>query len=168
MTRAAPRGRSQDIAPTLEDRLKARHAPPTPGVGARALRRAAVAATGIALLTLLISCIPGRVRMRLETTSDTNEGRPFYVVVQATDTQSYLTATYDIASTLVMQPDDNVLATAMVYPGQARWVRVKLPPDTDVAIFALYTQPGRDWKRLIPAAEGREIHIRLGPNEITE
>ena len=132
--------------------------------GWRAWGGCAAALVGASLL--LSSCLPGTVRVKVDSGFESNAGRPFFVIVQATDAKAFLTITYDEAAALIMDRDESVLAAELVYPGQVQFLRVRAPDKKDVAVYALFTEPGKDWKVLVHAGEVRDVHLTAGVAEL--
>jgi hypothetical protein len=92
--------------------------------------------------------------VRLTVTADyrANDGKLFYVLIAATHEQPFLLAGYqDIAAKVFAEPPDpNTLKVLLVEPGSEQEVDFNSPSQGQVGLYFLFTDPGAQWKKLLP------------------
>ncbi|MEM9458691.1 MAG: hypothetical protein AAGF11_31230 [Myxococcota bacterium] len=97
----------------------------------------------------------------------TNDGRPLYGVVRAVSLKDFVEDGYQGVADLVVEPDDSVLATFMVFPGIEFDTQIPKPEAKTVAIYCLFTEAtGGSWKRLFEEPES--IDVSLGADRLEE
>jgi predicted component of type VI protein secretion system len=122
--------------------------------------------TPLLLLTaLLAGCgsAPREVRFAIRPSKDLNDYRSVYVLVRAVPDAVYPVETYDDVAAKAMAPDPTVESTVVVLPGLAQEVKVPVPEQGRMAVYALFKQPeDSSWRLLLPAAVPSTVEIRLG------
>lgn len=82
-----------------------------------------------------------------------NAGRPFYALVRTVEEQDFLTDSYVKVSGLVYpsnKKDETIVHVALIWPSHDKTVVIEIPKDKAVAIYCLFTNPGSQWKVLLP------------------
>lgn len=110
----------------------------------------------------------GGTWLQVKSSPDANDGAFVMLVARKVDTETFATETYGQIEQLVGTPNESLLIEPQrIEPDQVRWMRVKVPRDADWAVYVLYTEPGRPWKKMMP--ENRKIHrIELSRWRINE
>lgn len=129
--------------------------------------------SALALVALTAGCSSGpsdHVAVSIDTTHETNAGRPFYLVVRQVDERIYLIETYEDVADKVFStpPDASICHKEVVFPGErGEPIAVKKPEGSQpVAFYFLFTAPGARWKTLVANPLPDEIRFELGPSEI--
>lgn len=101
------------------------------------------------------------VEIVVRSTRETNDGRPLHAVVRAVNRETYVADSYAHVAGLVTRKDESVLATFVVFPGHEHRQTIELGKKTPIAVYALFTRPGKQWKKLIeePVTSPVEIHL---------
>ena len=115
---------------------------------------------------LASGCAPTHFTVNVKSPPGANQGRPLYMVVRAVDPKQYMVETYADVAAKVVNPDDMVLQTVVVYPGTVKRVRVKLPPEQPVAISFLFTTPDGAWQQLLDVPVPERIDLELQESRI--
>ncbi|HEX8701262.1 MAG TPA: hypothetical protein VF815_20725 [Myxococcaceae bacterium] len=115
---------------------------------------------------LASGCAPTHFTVNVTSPPGANQGRPLYMVVRAVDSKQYMVETYADVAAKVVNPDDMVLQTTVVYPGTVKRVRVKMPPEMPVAISFLFTTPDGAWQQLLDVPVPERIDLELQENRI--
>lgn len=103
--------------------------------------------------------------IRVRSTVLTNDGRPLYGVVRAVSLKDFVEDGYQGVADLVVEPDDSVLTTFMVFPGIEFDTQIPKPEAKTVAIYCLFTEAtGGSWKRLFEEPES--IDVSLGADRL--
>jgi hypothetical protein len=113
---------------------------------------------------------PNITTIRIRTTPQTNYGAPFYVLVKGTTFPSFLTDDYWKITGQVINPDPEQAAFAIVcvVPGTDQTIKIKTPEDKSIALYCLFTNPGKVWKQIFELQQGSQtIKVELGENEIS-
>ncbi|MEX1368556.1 MAG: hypothetical protein AB1Z98_35835 [Nannocystaceae bacterium] len=96
--------------------------------------------------------------VHVESEANGNDGRPLYVLVRAVSLKDFVEDGYQDIADLVVEPDDTVLATLVVYPGTERSVTLDAPDAKTVAVYGLFTKAtGSSWKRLFEASASIDV-----------
>ncbi len=141
----------------------------------RALALPALVAAMLVLAALTMACgssskppaaeasIDARVAIELavHSTRKTNDGRPLHVVVRAVDRATYAADSYASIADLVSRKDESVLTTFVVFPGHEAEAAVQVSAKAPIAVYFLFTKPGKPWRKLIAAPLDRRIDLRL-------
>lgn len=97
--------------------------------------------------------------VRIKSEPNGNDGRPLYVLVRAVSLKDFVEDGYQDIADLVVEPDDTVLATVVMYPGTERTVTLDAPEAKTVAVYGLFTQAtGSSWKRLFEASASIDVY----------
>jgi hypothetical protein len=120
-------------------------------------------------LLLVAGCASSTVTVAVESTPETNEGRPLYAVVRAVEEATYVTDSYDgiAAKVFARPPDATVLRSEVIYPGVKAELVVQKPDTRPLAIYFLFSEPGERWKMSQPQPLPGSIAVELGRNAIT-
>jgi hypothetical protein len=135
----------------------------------RPSRLAAAAALALAAAWPLAGCSSTRMTIYVDSTPETNGGRPFRAVVRTVEPSAYLTETYaTVASKLfTTPPDGSILRSEVIYPGVEKEIELEKPQgNVPLGIYFLFTQPGERWKTTRKAPLPSSVEIELGANEI--
>ncbi|MCY1075139.1 hypothetical protein [Archangium lansingense] len=121
-----------------------------------------------ALATLVLGgCLPGHLSLSVKSPAGSNEGRPLYMLVRKVDAKQYASETYSEVAARVVDPDESVLQREVIYPGTLQNIRVKLPPESPVAVYFLFTTPdGPSWQVLLEPPVKSSLDIELEGNRI--
>lgn len=100
--------------------------------------------------------------------ADTNSGRPLPVLVRATSRSDYRSDSYAAIERLVAQPDPSVLQILTLHPGPRvrRKLKIPIPREPAVALYALYTRPAGTWKVLFEPKLPLRATVPLGRQSI--
>ena len=121
---------------------------------------------GLLAVLLASACGPAHLTVNVRSPAGTNQGRPLFMVVRAVDSKKYLSETYSEVAAKVVEPDDSVIETAVVYPGGEKSLRVKIPDETSVAVSFLFTSPDGAWQALLDTPVPRSVNFDLLENRI--
>ncbi|MCX4244138.1 hypothetical protein [Paraliomyxa miuraensis] len=95
--------------------------------------------------------------IHVQADDDGNAGRPLRAVVRLVAFKDFVEDQYQDIAALVIEPDESVLASFVVYPGHSRVVAIDKPEGT-VAVYGLFIgATGTSWKRLYDAPERIEL-----------
>ncbi len=119
-------------------------------------------------LAVAAGCSSTKTTIEVESTQETNGGRPFYVVVRAIDQAVFVTDGYDVVAQKVFQqpPDKSVLRSEVVYPGKTLEFKVDKPEVTPLAVYFLFNSPGDKWKTSYSQPVPSSVGIELDGNQI--
>ncbi|WP_437903082.1 hypothetical protein WME95_31600 [Sorangium sp. So ce327] len=120
-------------------------------LGGRALVSLGWVLLGGAMAT---GCGPSPVCLTVRPDDALNERRPAYLLVRNVDSKTFLEETYDTAAAKVMDPDDSVLESAVVFPGTRQALQVSPPKKGQIAVYVFFYRPQGDWKALLPSVTG--------------
>jgi len=92
--------------------------------------------------------------------SDANAGRPLYTIVRAVTLKDFVEDGYQDIVSLVIEPDETVLASFLVFPGTEQQVTIAKPKSKTVGVYCLLTKAsGTSWKRLFEQPEVIEVVV---------
>src|SRR5277367_6483286 len=93
-------------------------------------------------------CSSTKCDVVVESTPDTNNGKPFYAVVRNVEQATFVVDTYETVSGLVFAepPDKTVLSSTVIYPGLKAKLTFTKPEAVPIGVYFLFTQPGERWK----------------------
>lgn len=98
------------------------------------------------------------IRMKAE--PNANAGRPLYTVVRAVSLKDFVEDGYQDIVSLVIEPDETVLASFLVFPGTEQEVKIARPKSKTVGVYCLLTKAnGTSWKKLFEAPETIEVVV---------
>ncbi|MCE9666972.1 hypothetical protein LY474_04015 [Myxococcus stipitatus] len=120
----------------------------------------------LALAVGLSACAPTHLTVNVNSPAGTNQGRPLHMVVRAVDAQRYMTEFYADVAERVVHPDDSVVQTLVIYPGEKAQTRVKIPEETPLAISFLFTTPDGAWQVLLDTPIPGRVDIDLEESRI--
>ena len=117
----------------------------------------------------LASCV-STVKITVETKRDTNSGRPLYAVVRSVDNRTYLAEDYASVSEKVFKypPDQSILRSDVVIPGEAKSFMLKEPEEGDLALYFFFTTPGDKWSLSLARPLPTRVEVELGVSEINK
>lgn len=100
--------------------------------------------------------------------ADTNAGRPLPVLIRAASRTSYRSDSYAAIERLVVQPDPSVLHVLTLHPGPrvTRKLKIPIPREPFIALYALYTRPAGAWKVLFEPKLPLRATLPLGRQSI--
>jgi predicted component of type VI protein secretion system len=108
------------------------------------------------------------VELVVHSTSETNDGRPLHAVVRAVDSETYVADSYAHVASLVTHKDESVLATFVVFPGHEKRLTIEVGKKAQIAVYALFTRPGKQWMKLIEQPLPSPVRIFLSKRVIAE
>lgn len=108
------------------------------------------------------------IELVVQSTRETNDGRPLHVVVRTVDKETYVADSYAHVANLVTNKDESVLATFVVFPGHEKRLTIDVAKKTPVAVYALFTRPGKQWKKLVEEPLPSPVRIFLSKRVIAE
>ncbi|MCP3101816.1 hypothetical protein LZ198_23345 [Myxococcus sp. K15C18031901] len=114
----------------------------------------------------LSACAPTHLTVNVKSPPGTNQGRPLHMVVRAVDAQRYMTEFYADVAERVVHPDDSVVQTLVIYPGEKTQTRVKIPEEMPLAISFLFTTPDGAWQVLLDTPIPGRVDIELEESRI--
>ena len=92
---------------------------------------------------------------------DSNDGRPVYIVVRIVDEQGFIEDSYAKVAALVVEPDESVLATMLVFPGTVayRVLELEAAPEM-IGVYGLFSvvEDG-NWKMLFEGQTAVELSV---------
>jgi len=116
--------------------------------------------------TWLMSGCAKRVKIKVKTTTSTNDGRALHLVVRETDSVAFYTETYTQIEEAIATRDASVLHQEVLYPGQKARLKVDAPENA-VGIYLMFTEPvGADWKYMVETPRRRKVRLKLARNRI--
>ena len=112
----------------------------------------------------------GKVEVELvvRSTRETNDGRPLHAVIRAVDRETYVADSYADVANLVTRKDESVLATFVVFPGHEHRQTIEIAKKTPIAVYALFTRPGTQWKKLFEEPVASPVQIFLSRRVIAD
>lgn len=118
------------------------------------------------IAAVLVGCITAcsstpRVKLVIDPAADTNDQLPCYLVVRAVDEKRFMADPYQSIADLVMSPDDSVLQSTVVFPGQSAELEIEVPEKGQLAAYVLFTYPDGDWKTLLPDPPPSKVKLSL-------
>jgi len=81
----------------------------------------------------------------------------------------FLLESYDEIAGMVYSdpPDESLLAWHPLLPGKKDKIKVEKPKKNDVAVYALFTQPGDGWKIMLKNPLGSKYDINVQNGSLT-
>jgi hypothetical protein len=124
----------------------------------------------VGLIATGSGCASNEMRVDIDSTADTNGGRPFYVVLRSVEQAEYVTDSYDAIAkkAFATPPDPALIRSEVIYPGVRRSVTFDKPATLPVGIYFLFTEPGERWKTARNPPFPSSIKIQLGKNQIIQ
>lgn len=99
-----------------------------------------------------------------------NEERSVYIVVRKINKKVFLDESYeDITGTIYADPrDQNLLASRVLIPGQEEKITLEIinPDEASIAIYGLFTNPGKNWKLLFESPLETKYLINIKENNL--
>lgn len=121
----------------------------------------------VIICILLTGCGSSQIYVYVESTKETNGGRPFYMVVKAVEEKAYTVENYhDVADVVYDKEDKKLLIKEVIYPGKEKEAYINMPEDLSVGIYFLFTDPGEKWKTLLKHPLPSDVEFKLTKNEI--
>ncbi len=111
-------------------------------------------------------CAPTHFTVNVKSSEAANQGRPLYMVIRAVDSKQYLSETYSDVAAKVVTPDESVLEATVIYPGEDKQVRLKIPKELPVAISFLFTNPDGAWQALLDVPIPAKVDMELQENRL--
>lgn len=113
-----------------------------------------------------VGCNVETMRVVVQSPRDTNGGRPVRILVRAVDSQDYLNESYASAADKVINHNESVLDSAVVYPGVPLYLKIKRVVNKSLAFYVFFTSPGSRWKALLEAPPPYAVTMKLGLDNI--
>ena len=113
---------------------------------------------------------PPQITFVIRSTTATNNGQPFYVVIRSCNSGEFVTNSYEsvAGSVFASPPDPDVLASREVLPGYERKIMVDKPESDAVGVYCLFTEPGDEWKTMLPQPLESKYEVTLGKNVVVK
>ena len=109
------------------------------------------------------------VRLNIQTSANSNNGTALQVLVRETNKVDYPRSNYqEVANSLLAEADPKALDWFVVLPGQNRVETVKRPKQGALAVYFLFTNPGRRWRYLLDNQSAQQIEFLIGRDQITQ
>ncbi|HRI50965.1 MAG TPA: hypothetical protein PLW65_12340 [Pseudomonadota bacterium] len=108
------------------------------------------------------SCIPGYLRIGIQTTPATNEGTPLYMLVRAVEPKQHASQSYTEVANLLEAPDGSVVRTQLLYPGRSYRFYLKPPAKGSLGLYFLFTSPEGTWSLLQSPPFPLSLQLALG------
>lgn len=120
-----------------------------------------------AALTLATGCAT-TLHVRVDTSADTNQGRPIYMLIRSVDGQALVSEDYDEAAARVfaLPADPTVKKVQAILPGQTVNLSMPRPEEGALALYFFFTNPGSKWRVPLEAPLPTEVIVELGENNI--
>jgi hypothetical protein len=101
--------------------------------------------------------------------ADANRDRRFYLVVRTLKEEEFVSDGYQRIAGLVFpaKADPSVRLVHQVAPGRDEEVKVSLPGDQPFAVYALFTEPGEEWKVLLPPPLATRYQVSVEGNRVS-
>ncbi|AKQ65480.1 hypothetical protein A176_002392 [Myxococcus hansupus] len=115
---------------------------------------------GLAAL-LLAGCRPATLQLNVKAPPGTNQGRPMYMLVRKVDPKQFAVESYAEVAARVAQPDETVVLSELIYPGTLQRLKVKLPPESPLAVSFLFTAPDGTWQTFVNLPVPGSLDIAL-------
>lgn len=108
------------------------------------------------------------MRVQVQSSKDTNDGKPLYMLVRAVDSRALVSESYADASALVFttKKDPSVKHVQAIMPGTEINVTIPTPESSDIALYFFYTHPGDQWRIPLTQPLPSDIVVELGSNQI--
>jgi hypothetical protein len=119
----------------------------------------------LALAACASSSAQTKINLTVTPASDTNDRLPCYLLVRQVDPRAYVSDSYQSIASMVMTPDDSVVASALVFPGTAQSLALAAPSKGQLAVYVLFTYPNGEWKTLLPSAAS-PLEIKLDQSRL--
>jgi hypothetical protein len=95
-----------------------------------------------------------------------NHGRPMHALVRLVTLKQFVEDQYANVAQLVVNPDESVLASFVVFPGIDQSITIDRPAKGALAVYFLFTgASGTTWKQLYDSPPSK-IRLELGEDEI--
>lgn len=106
--------------------------------------------------------------LRIKAGKKIGGGGVCYLLVRTVSDKDFLLETYPEVSNLVFSDSGNesVIANIMMLPGEKRKVKFASPLKDRVGIYCLCSEPGKQWKILLPTPLKKKYTIMLDDDEV--
>lgn len=142
------------------------------GLAKRSVKRLAKGFIGSLLVLGILFSIGGckHLTLTIKSMPEANRGKPVYVMVRSVNAKEFLTESYhDVANLLFTDPPDaSILAYRVILPGQKQKIRMEKPEKTAVGVYCMFTEPGDQWKIILPQPLHFRYQITLEQDRIVE
>jgi hypothetical protein len=131
-------------------------------------RKHVVSTLWLALIILFAQGCASTLKVRIDSSEVTNNGKPLYFMARNVDAQQFLAEDYDAAADRMFHypADPTVSATETVFPGRQGTVSIDTTPGQDVVLYFFFTKPGAKWKVPIHRPLPSEVVVELGRTQI--
>jgi hypothetical protein len=116
-----------------------------------------------------VAACSSSIRVTVRYASDTNDGRPLYLMVRSGQVDNLSSQPYDEAADMVfaVPRDASVEKTEAILPGHEQIsFYIKKPEDADLVVYFFFTRPRAKWLYRIPRPIPSEVEIVLGDSEV--
>ena len=123
------------------------------------------------LLAVCFLVFPGcysTMQIGIQSSPQSNGGRPFYVMVRKADDKTFISEDYKVVSgKLFSYPKEkSIIEKKVIIPGQFIELSVKKPEDIDLALYFFFTDYGDNWRLPLHQPFYSQMLIDLGTNQI--
>ena len=125
----------------------------------------------LVLAASILFVLPGcysTMQIGIQSTAQSNGGRPFYVMVRKADDKTFISEDYKVVSKKLFSypKEKSIIETKVIIPGQFVELSVKKPEDIDLAIYFFFTDYGDNWRLPLHQPLYSQMLIDLGKNQI--
>jgi hypothetical protein len=113
-----------------------------------------------------VGCNWETMRIGVQSPREMNGSRPVRILVRAVYSQEYVNESYTAAADKVVNRDDSVLYSGVVYPGVPLYATVKRVVTKSMAVYVFFTTPGARWKALLDPPLPHAVAVKLSDNNI--
>jgi predicted component of type VI protein secretion system len=108
------------------------------------------------------------VTFQIMPVANSNDERPVYILIRKVNKMEFLTENYDRIASRVFasQPDENALAWQILFPGQYEKITIEMPDKTDIGVYALFANPGDNWKMILEKPLKTQYRINVKNNNL--
>jgi len=133
----------------------------------------------LAAMLAFVVCVNGcissgvvtpKITFLIESTPDTNDKQPFYIVIRSVNEKNFLTKNYQSIANMVFSntPNPDVLTSQVILPGEAKKIELEKPSRDNIAFYCLFSKPGDKWKAMVNQPLDSEYVIELRGSDIAK
>jgi len=108
------------------------------------------------------------IKIGVQSNGETNAGRPFYIVIRRVDNNTFMSESYQMVSEKIFgyPQDPSILKSQVIFPGDKLETVLENKGDDSIALYFMFTNPGKKWRSIIKAPLPSELEIKLSKNQI--
>ena len=121
----------------------------------------------VTILLSISGCAGTHMKLRIESTQQTNDRQPVCVVLRSVDYNTFLTESYqEIAEKVyAYPPDPKLIDSRIMLPGNTEKIKVEIPDKEMIGIYCLFNKP-IIWKKILRRPFDSKYSILLKKNRI--